>query len=211
MATKNDEDSTQTEQRQLTELTLEAQAKAEEIGELVKDLHKHKAATEANRVALGSEVKELKKKHKVLKKQVEAYDKAQKKGKVGGLGGFAKGISKALFKPEEAVQASVPPVEVGLNEAPPEYCDDPIEANIVEAEVFLAKHKAADKARTAQAAAAEAEEALRQQEDPTIRNDPARLVETQEHADVLTRVANLAGGNANKAREEYEQLGILFS
>jgi len=65
MANKKEEEPLQTKQQQLTDLTLDAEAKAEEIGELVKDLHRHKAATEANRVALGSEVKQLKKKHKV--------------------------------------------------------------------------------------------------------------------------------------------------
>jgi len=210
MATKREEKPSQIEQQQLNELTLDAQAKAEEIGELVKDLHRHKAATEANRVALRSEAKELKKKHKVLKKQVEAYDKAQKKGKVGGLGGFAKGISKALFKPEENVQPTAPPVEVGLNEAPPDYCDEPAEANVAEVDVSAAAQKAVDREKKALVAKADAKEAAKRQDDPDVKNDPVKLAEAQANANAFISVAKLAVDSANRAREEYEQLKAEF-
>jgi len=210
MATKKEEGPSQTEQQQLTELTLDAQAKVEEIGELVKDLHRHKAATEVNRVALGSEVKELKKKHKVLKKQVEAYDKAQKKGKVGGLGGFAKGISEALFKPEENAQPTAPPVEINLNEAPPEYCDEPAEANVAAADLSAAAQKADDKEKKAQAVTAEPKAVIKRQDDPDVKSDPGKLAKAQAHADTLVSVAKLAVESANKVREEYEELKVEF-
>ena len=173
-------------------------------------MHRHKAATEANRVALGSEVKELKKKHKVLKKQVEADDKAQKKGKVGGLGGFAKGISKALFKPNENSQPTAPPVEIGFNEAPPEYCDEKAEVNVAEADVAVAAQKANDREKQALVAREDAMEAKKRQEYPEIKNNPERLAEAQTNASALISKANLAVESANKAREAYEQLRAEF-
>jgi len=208
MATKKEEGPSRTEQQQLTELALDAQAKEEEIGELVKDLHRHKTATKANRVALGSEVKELRKKHKVVKKQVEAYDKAQKKGKDGGLGGFAKGISKALFKSDENSQPTAPPVEIGFHEAPPEYCDKQTEANVAEAEVAAAAQKAGDRENKAIVAKADAVKARKRQEDPEVQKDPDKLAEAQANANALTGVARLAVDSANQAREEYERLTL---
>ena len=92
--------------------------------------------------------------------------RTKKKGKVGGLGGFAKGISKALFKPDENSQPTAPPVEIGFNEAPPEYCDEKAEANVVEADVAAAAQKADDREKKALVAREDAMEAKKTSGEP---------------------------------------------
>lgn len=95
---------------------------------------------------------------------------------MGGLGGFAKGLSKALFKPEDD-QPAAPPIEIGLNEAPPEYCDGPAEANVAEADVSAAERRANEREENAQDVTARAREAVRRQDDPNIKGDPYKLGE----------------------------------
>ena len=202
----------------LQDLALDAQGSVGAVVQLVDTVHRHKLAAKTNQVALATEVYNLKQKHKSLKKGSQALVKAQKKGKVGPLGGIAREITATLFPTkqssetgEENEKASAPPMPEKEEkiEPPPSY-EDPegeAEANVTSAEVDAAREewtrrrdKATDKQR-------EATSTARQTASFSGRGFGA--YDTPE-VSRLREKAQKAWDKAEEAKQQYHQLRLLF-